>query len=90
MVQTVDAVYERGVLRPLQSLNLKDSEQVRVSICSSSDLPQDGLVDETILRYARTRVAGLARVPTADEVRQGLAGIEGTMADFIAEERGEF
>lgn len=50
----------------------------------------EGLVNETALRYAEERAAGLARVPTTYEVRLRLSGIGGKLADFIGEERGEF
>ena len=90
MVQEVEAIYERGVLRPLQCLNLKDSERVRLSIASGSAQTLEALVDHTLLRYARSRSAGLARVPTIEEVRSGLSAIEGSLAELINQERGEY
>lgn len=89
MVQEVEAIYEQGVLRPLQSLNLKNLERVRVSVSSGSNVAGDEIADQTLLCYARTRVSGLARVPTIEEVRAGLSAIKGSMAEFISEERGE-
>ncbi len=37
----VDAVYENGVLRPLQPLDLKEHEHVVVSVVKASPLPPD-------------------------------------------------
>ena len=36
MVITVDAVYESGVLKPVQPLPLKEHEQVRITLRSGS------------------------------------------------------
>ena len=35
MTITIDAIYENGVLRPIQPLALKEREQVRVTVESS-------------------------------------------------------
>ncbi len=37
MTLTVEAIYENGVLKPLQPLPLKDQERVEVTVRSASD-----------------------------------------------------
>jgi predicted DNA-binding antitoxin AbrB/MazE fold protein len=37
MTLTVEAIYENGVLRPLQPLPLKDQERVQVTVASTSN-----------------------------------------------------
>jgi predicted DNA-binding antitoxin AbrB/MazE fold protein len=38
MTITIDAVYENGVLRPIQPLTLREQEQVRVTVESRTSL----------------------------------------------------
>ena len=91
MTQPVDAVYENGVLRPLQTLHLKEAARVQVSV-SQEDAPDllDELIDYKLLDYARARTNSLVRVRTLDEVHAKLAQVEGSMAELIIAERGEF
>lgn len=42
MVQVVQAVFENGILRPLEKLNLKEHEQVQISIHSTVPVNVDG------------------------------------------------
>ncbi len=90
MVQQIDAVYENGVLRPLQALNLRESERVRLSVSSSVSNSTEDLIDQTLLQYARARAASLDRVQSIDEVRERLAQIEGSLAELIISEGGEY
>ena len=90
MVQQVEAIYENGVLRPLQPLDLKESERVRLSVAPENPDPNEDIVDHTLLAYARVRVAAMQYIPTHDEVRARLSVIKGSMAETIIEERGEY
>ena len=91
MVQKVEAVYEHGVLRPLGPLDLKEAEQVTVSISNSSRHRSiDDMIAHDFVAYARAHVAKLDRIPTLEEVRRGLSSIEGSMSEFIIAERGEY
>ena len=88
MTQEVDAVYENGVLRPLQPLTLKESAKVRLSI-SEGAAPKDRTA-YSLLEYARARTAALTHVPTLEEVQESLSEIEGSMSELIIAERGEY
>ena len=89
MVQQVEAIYENGLLRPLQPLNLKESERVHVAV--SPDVPDapDDMVDHTLLAYAKARVAALDSIPTHEEVRAMLSKMKGSMSELIISEREE-
>ena len=90
MTQQVEAVYENRVLRPLQTLHLKESARVQVSVSGDAADALAELIDYKLLEYARARTSSLATVPTLDEVRAKLSQIPGSMADLIIAERGEF
>ena len=88
MALQVDAVYENGVLRPLQPLDLKEHEQVVVSVVkadSASKGPR--LAVEYIERLKRE--LGDDPIPSLEEVRKRLSKIPGSMADEIIAQRGE-
>ena len=88
MAVQVDAVYENGVLRPLQPLDLKEHEHVVVSVVKA-DGESNGprLAAEYIERLKRE--LGDEPAPGLDEVRRRLSKITESMADVIIAERGE-
>ena len=88
MAVQVDAVYENGVLRPLQPLDLKEHEHVVVSVVKA-DAESTGprLATEYLERLKRE--LGNEPAPGLDEVRRRLSKITDSMADVIIAERGE-
>ena len=64
MAQRVEAIYENGVLRPLQPLHLKESEIVNISLFQEEEDSDDDMVDHTLLAYAREKVASMQHIPT--------------------------
>jgi predicted DNA-binding antitoxin AbrB/MazE fold protein len=79
MTQSLQAVFENGVLRPLEPLHLKEQQQVTVTV---SDDEGDWL-DTSFLRYLETQAD---ESTTLEEVRSALAKIPGSMvADFRSE-----
>ena len=83
----VDAVYENGVLRPLQPLDLKEHEYVLVSIVKDAARDRSSLAVEYIENIKR-ELKDTQPVPGIEEVRRRLAKIPGTMAAEIIAERG--
>ena len=79
MPHQVDAVYENGVLRPLQPLDLKAHEHVLVSIVAVAAPNRSSLAVE--LRYSDC-------APGLEEVRRRLAKIPESMAAELIAERG--
>jgi predicted DNA-binding antitoxin AbrB/MazE fold protein len=67
MTNHVDAVYENGVLRPLETLPLEEHQRVRVTISSISSDSLASLVDQSFLEQARKEVAAAAYIPTHEE-----------------------
>ena len=86
MERTVAAVYENGVLRPLEPLDLPEHQQVQVTVLEPPSPADHDVLDTDYIRAVEKM--DLPDV-SLDEVRRALSGIPGTMtADFI-EEREE-
>lgn len=85
MEKTVQAVYENGVLHPLEPLQLGERQQVTVTISDGLDVsPKHPLLlppDEW--SHAAHDDIGL------EEVRQALATIHGSLSEAVLEERRE-
>jgi predicted DNA-binding antitoxin AbrB/MazE fold protein len=97
MSSIVQAVYERGVLRPLQPLELQERQRVRIQVWPEETSEEE----EEILRLLVN--AGLMRPqprhapppPLSDEERQALADQIGRapgklVSEIVIEERGEW
>jgi len=88
MVRDVEAIYEHGVLRPLEPLSLTESQRVRLTIsdvatsCSRRDL--------NIVSRARAELAAVETVPTIEEVRAALSAIPGSLSEDVVAERGDY
>lgn len=82
----VDAVYENGILKPLQPLALAENEHVVVTITRAANpFPPDQL-DTECVEGLRRKLVGAEPAPGLDEVRRRLSKIPGSMAvDFTAE-----
>jgi predicted DNA-binding antitoxin AbrB/MazE fold protein len=82
MNRTLQAVYEKGILRPLEPLNLRDQQVVTLSIADEE--PVEPWLDTECLA---------ACAPEADdrvsleEVRAALAKIPGSLTDDFRAER---
>ena len=83
MIKSLQAVYEQGVLRPLESLSLKEHQQVTVTV---TDSEPDDWVDATFLRYLETQADDSV---TLEQVRAGLAKIPGSLVEDFIRERDE-
>ena len=84
----VAAVYENGVLRPLQPLDLKEHEHVLVSVVQDEARDRSGLATEYIEKIKR-QLQDAPPAPGMAEVRRRLAKIPGSMAAEIIAERGD-
>jgi predicted DNA-binding antitoxin AbrB/MazE fold protein len=88
MSRQVEAIYENGVLRPLEPLGLKEHERVLVSI--SHPEVEAGLAIEYMDRIKREVREESEPAPGIDEVQRRLSKIAGSMSDFISAHRGEY
>lgn len=85
----VDAVYENGVLRPLQPLDLREHERVVVSVVKAAPSPgRSNLAVEYIEKIKRD-LKDAEPAPGLEEVRRRLAKIPGSMAAEIIADRGD-
>jgi predicted DNA-binding antitoxin AbrB/MazE fold protein len=85
MGMTLEAVYENGVLRPLENLALPNLQHVLVTI---SDVPATA---EDVADYFEPDEWEAARHDdiSLDEVRRALSSIPGSLADAVIASREE-
>jgi predicted DNA-binding antitoxin AbrB/MazE fold protein len=83
MTQSLRAVYERGVLRPLEPLSLKENQQVTVTLTDS----ENG--DWSDAAFLRSIEADADETVTLEQVRAALSKIVGSMASDFCHERDE-
>ncbi len=86
MQRTVAAVYENGVLRPLEPLDLPEHERVQVTIAGPPPNPDEELLDAEYIRGLEKM--DLPKV-SLEDVRKALSKIPGTMTADFSEEREE-
>src|ERR1019366_1912163 len=86
MSMQVGAVYERGMLKPLQPLHLAENEHVSLLVTSTTRTSGAYQPDVEFTESLRTTVQDAGPAPGLDEVRRRLSKRSGTLtADFIAE-----
>ncbi|MFL5330213.1 MAG: antitoxin family protein [Gemmataceae bacterium] len=91
MNQRIDAVFENGVFRPEQPVNIPNGQRVSLNVQSSDSATDDlndvmDLLDLEFMDSCR-RKAGQA--PSLEEVRQMMSVFTGSLSDRISEERDE-
>jgi len=84
MIRTLAAVYENGVLRPLEPVDLKESQRVALTISDSLDDLADTWLDHD---YMAAVDAMDEPEPGLEEVREALAKIPGSLSNDIRAER---
>jgi len=87
MTKQVEAIYENGVLRPLEPLPLAERERVTVTIGIGADQPRHSHPDVEFIERARRELASVDSIPTLEEVRQTLSKDKSSWADYIIAER---
>ena len=88
MVRQVDAIYEGGVLRPLQPVELPESEHVMVTIATLDEVRTSR--DWDVVEMALAATADLKRIPSIEEVRAALSVIPGSLSADLIADRGEY
>ena len=83
MEKTVQAVYEDGVLRPLEPIPLEDRQEVTVTISDEGDIPRDHPLVASPDEWADAAGDSIS----LDEVRSALATIRGSLSEAVIEER---
>jgi predicted DNA-binding antitoxin AbrB/MazE fold protein len=80
MGKQLEAVYENGVLRPLQPLPLTERQHVYVTVHEITDYRA----------WAKIKLSELGPAPGLEEIQRQLASIPGSMSDVVIEERGKW
>jgi predicted DNA-binding antitoxin AbrB/MazE fold protein len=82
---TIQAIYENGVLHPLEPLMLGERQKVTVTISDASDVASNHhlLVSPAEWSHAADDDIGL------EEVRRALSTIRGSLSESVIEERRE-
>jgi predicted DNA-binding antitoxin AbrB/MazE fold protein len=86
MTQSFQAVYTKGVLQPLEPVNLPENQQVTVTVINGRAELADDLFDHEFLAYCATQADDSV---TIEEVRAALSKFKGSMSDLIRAERDE-
>jgi predicted DNA-binding antitoxin AbrB/MazE fold protein len=89
MLLRVDAVYENGVLRPLQPLDLREHEHVVVSVVKTGPNALRSNLAVEYIEEIKRELQGAEPAPGLEEVRRRLAKIPGSMASELIAERGD-
>jgi predicted DNA-binding antitoxin AbrB/MazE fold protein len=90
MTKTLEAVYENGVLRPLEPLPFKEHQTVSVTVSDAGD-PLAAMIDYAFVENARREIEDVDDIPSLEEVRSILSKIPGSLAaDIIAEREDRF
>ncbi len=85
MTSQLEAVYQGGVLRPLQPLNLMEDQRVFVTL-ATLPVSEEDFLDMEFHRYCESRADYSV---TLEQVRQEAASIPGSLADDIIADREE-
>jgi predicted DNA-binding antitoxin AbrB/MazE fold protein len=88
MIKQVEAVYEHGVLRPLEPLSLAEAQRVNLTISDSTTGRSQR--DLNVVERARAEIATRHAIPTIEEVRLLLASIPGSLSQDVIAERGDY
>lgn len=82
MTKRVKAVYENGILRPLEPLDLQEHQRVTVIVSKVPSLDEEWLDVECLQLYAAEADESIS----LEMVRKALSKIPGSLAaDFLAE-----
>ena len=91
MTYRVEAIFEGGVFRPTDPLDLPDGQRVSLKVNTKpagiDDL--DDVQDMLDTDFAQSCSANAESAPSLAEIRGILSAFSGTLADRISEERDE-
>lgn len=85
MQRMIEAIYDDGVLRPLEKLSLRPKQRVLLRIDEEPNAPLD-IEDKAFMSYCR--LEGDPGI-SLEEVRRALAVIPGSLTEACSAERDE-
>ena len=86
MTRQLEAIFQGGMLRPLQPLNLLEDQKVVVTVATIPATNEEEFLDEEFHRYCESRADYSV---TLEQVRSESASIPGSLADDIIADREE-
>jgi predicted DNA-binding antitoxin AbrB/MazE fold protein len=89
MTKQVEAVYENGLLRPLEPLPLEEHQRVTVVITEAQSFPELSHPDLDYLEAIKKEVASMGRVRTLEEIHKSTSKDPTSWAESIIAEREE-
>jgi predicted DNA-binding antitoxin AbrB/MazE fold protein len=87
MTKQVEAVYENGLLRPLEPLPLEEHQRVTVVITEAQPFPERSHPDSDYIEAVQKEVASMGRVPTLEEIHKITSKDPTSWAEAIIAER---
>jgi predicted DNA-binding antitoxin AbrB/MazE fold protein/predicted nucleic acid-binding protein len=91
MTQHVEAVYENGVLRPLEPVLLEEQQRVTVVITDGPEAARRSYLDVPYMEALRWEVEALDRIPSREEILRITSKDADSWSDAaIAEREGHF
>ena len=82
MGKQINAIYENGVLRPLETVDLEEHQQYSIDVVRTEG--DEPVLDEEFIESCAPEDG---QEVTIEEVRQALSGIPGSLSDDIRAER---
>ena len=86
MYLSIEAVYENGVLRPLEPLGLAEQQHVHVTIIPRAPKVLDEWLDHRFIEECKKNRDDSV---TIEDVRRATASIPGLMSDAVREDRDD-
>lgn len=87
----ITAIYEGGMLRPLEPLALDEGASVTLNVTPGvSELPNRGETNWRIVEEALVELALRGPVPSLEEIREMTSHDKTSWADTVSELRGEY
>lgn len=83
MEKTIQAVFEGGILRPLEPILLRERQEVTLTISDQGSLPRD----HALLASSDEWASAASDPVSLDDVRRALASIRGSLSEAVTEER---
>jgi predicted DNA-binding antitoxin AbrB/MazE fold protein len=82
MSKPIEAIYENGVLRPLEPLGLEEHQRVTITIVEDGE-GQGDLFDPEFAQWCAEQSHN---APSLEEVRKTLSQVRGSTADVVIAE----
>jgi predicted DNA-binding antitoxin AbrB/MazE fold protein len=89
MAKYVKAVYENGLLRPLEPLPLEEHQRVTVVITEAHPVPERSHPDTDYLESVKKEVESMGRIRTLEEIHKITSVDSSSWAQAIIDERAE-